>query len=216
MLWHPVPAGGGEASRAHSVWGTLDGCDVSVPQTHSTLTDASTAQLQVLSPPSGSVRPSLSFPVTSLPSTPKLQPAPLRTASSTLLNMPAIAPLQQTAPIPPPVYPHFQCFLAKRATSPHGSGTVTHTRTFSNPIVYAFWSHTNTSTPTDVDRSCLPTLNPPLSISKPNYNIVIASSSVSIVYPVCPTLRITSLTFHPSTTDATACCADERQHYGAL
>ena len=47
------------------------------------------------------------------------------------------------------------------------------------------------------------TLNLPLSISKPNYYVVIASSSVSMTPYIpstsfCPTLWTTSLTFHPT------------------
>ena len=82
----------------------LDGSDVSVSWTQRTLTDASTSQLQVRSPTPGSVRPSLSFPVTaahSLLSRLKPRPAPLRPVGSILLNTQAIAPPpRQVGPIP--------------------------------------------------------------------------------------------------------------------
>ena len=134
--------------------------DVSVSLTQRTLTDASTAQLQVSSPPPGGVQSSLSFPVTtthSLLGTLKPQPAPLRPVASTSLTTPGIAPLpRQAAPIPirsilllnPPAQkerlhprwlPHY---------NPHPDCLRSHR--------ICVWSHTNTSTSADVDRCCPP------------------------------------------------------------
>ena len=200
----------------------LDGSDVSVSLTQRTLTDASTSQLQVRSPTPGSVRPSLSFPVTaahSLLSRLKPRPAPLRPVGSILLNTQAIAPPpRQVGPIPPPIYPHSQSSFANRATSspmaPAFSPIPSHMRFGVTPTPQA--------QPMSMGAAPL-TSNLPLSTSKPNYNVAFASSSVSMTPSIpstsCPTVWTTSLASHPSasiTTDAATCCADEWQHYGAL
>lgn len=164
------------------VWGSiLDGSDVSASRTQRTLTDASTAQLQVPSPPPGGVRSSLSFPMTatqSLPSTPKPQPAPLRPIGSTPLNTPAIAPPpRHVAPIPTPVHPHPPSSLTKRATSPPISPVPSHMRFGVTPVLQPRPMSTGAAPLT-------PNLPPP--ISKPNYNVVMPSSGVSMAIPAIP------------------------------
>ena len=141
------------------------------------------AQLQVRYPP-GSVRSSLLFPVTatqSLPSTPKPQPAPHRPVGLTLLNTPAIAPPRQAASIPPPMYPHSQSSLAKRAPSPPMATAPSPTPARSPIPLHMRFGVTPTPRPQSMSTGAAPlTPNLPLSISKPNSNVVIPSSSVSM------------------------------------
>ena len=95
------------------------------------------------------------------------------------------------------MYPHSQSSLAKRATSPPMAPT---------PSLSPIPSHmrfgvTPTPQAQPMSTSAAPlTLNLPLSISKPNYNVVIASLSVSMsLQPLLsPTLWTTFLTFHPT------------------
>ena len=177
------------------VWGSiLDGSDVTVSRTQRTLTDAPTAQLQVPSPPPGSVRSSLSFPMTatqSLPSTPKPQPAPLRPVGSTLLNTPAIAPPpRQAAPIPPPIYPYPPSSSTNRATSPPMAPALSPTPEYTPIPSHMRFGVTPTPQPQPMSPGAAPlTPNLPFSISKPNYNVVIPSSSISMT-PSIPTIPV--------------------------
>ena len=140
------------------VWGgTLEGCDVSVPQTQRTLTDASTAQLQVPSLPSGSVRSFLLFLVT--------VPAECTEAAGHLFDwlvrlcrIRRLLRYRHDRQHPSPL----RCMLILNppsqngATSPRRLPHYHPPPTFSDPIAYAFLSHTstNTSTSADVDKCC--------------------------------------------------------------
>ena len=83
------------------------------------------------------------------------------------------------------------------------SRTFTHTWTFTDPTAYVF-GVTPTPQPQPMSTGAAPlTLNLPLSISRPNYNAAIASSSVFMTPSIpstsfCPTLWTTSLAFHPT------------------
>lgn len=177
------------------VWGSiLDGNDVSASHTSGTISDTSTTKSQTPSPPPGSVRSSLSFPVTttqSLPSTPKQQPAPLRPIGSTLLNTPTIAPPpRQAAPVPPPIQPQSQSSLAKRATSPPMAPTLSPTPALSPIPSHVRFGSTSTPQPRPIPTSAAPlTPNLPAPISKPNYNVVIPSSGVSMT-PSTPAIPV--------------------------
>ena len=119
------------------VWGSvMAGSDVSVSLTQRTLTDASTSQLQVSSsPPPGSVRSSLSFPVTtthSLLGTPKPQRAPLRPVGSTSLNTHHCHDKQHPSPI------RYILLNPPSQNERLRSRTITHTWTFPDPTAYAF------------------------------------------------------------------------------
>lgn len=113
----------------------------------------------------------------SLPSTPKLQPAPLRPIGSTALNTPAIAPPPRpAAPISSPISSiqfQSQTTLAKRTISPPMIPNLS-----STPALSPIPSHVrfgSTSTPLAPNPP-----PPPPPISKPNYNISISSSGVSM------------------------------------
>ena len=188
------------------MWGgTLDGSDVSAPQTQRTLTDTSTAQLQVPSPPSGSVRSSLSFPVT-VPV--EYNETVARTSSNGWFDSAEYAGYCTTATTSS-THTHsdvssFSILPRKKSdVAPDDSRTITHTQTVSEPTAYAF-GVTPTPQPQPKSTGTAPhTLNLPRSISKPHYNVVIASSSVSMTPSIpstsfCPTLWTTSLTFHPT------------------
>ena len=150
----------------------------------------------ILHHPPGSVRSSLSQ---SLPITPNLQPSISLNGWFDSAEYASYCTTSTTGTIHSP----HRCILTRNPSSqnerlhPDGSRTITitHTLTFSDPVAYAFWSQTNTSTSADVDR-CRPLpLNLPPSISKPNYNVVIASSSISMAVqpPLSPTYWTTSL-----------------------
>jgi SCY1-like protein 2 len=177
------------------VWGSiLDGSDVSTSCMQEAITHTPNVQLQTPSPLPGSVRSSLSFPVTttqSLPSTPKSQPAPLRPVGSALPNTPAIAPPpRQAAPISPPIQPLSHSSLAKRATSPPLASTLspalglspipTHMRLGTTPTIQ--------SPPISTNVAPITPYQPP-QISKPNYHVVIPSSSAPMTpsIPAIPT-----------------------------
>ena len=171
------------------VWGSiLDGNDVSASRTQGMFTDTSIAQLQAPSPPPGGIRSPLSFQVTatqSLPSTPKPQPAPLRPIGSTALNTPAIAPPpRQAAPISPPISStqfQSQSSLAKREISSPMAPTFSSTPALSPIPSHVRFGSTSTPQPWSTPASAAPlTPNPPPPISKPNYNISIPSSGVSM------------------------------------
>ena len=159
-------------------------------------TDTSIAQLQAPSPPPGGIRPSFSFPVTatqSLPSTPKSQPAPLRPIGSTL-NTPAIAPPpRQAAPISPPISSiqfQSQPSPAKREFSSPMGPTLSSTPALSPIPSHVRFGSTSTPQPWSIPASAAPlTPNPPPPISKPNYNISIPSSGVSMT-PAIPAQRL--------------------------
>ena len=186
----------------------MTGSDVSVSLMQRTLTDASTAQLQVPSPPPGGVRSSLSFPVTtthSLLGTQKPQP---RTSSTGWFDVAEYASYYTTATTssthPQSDISSLSILPRKKSNfTPDGSRIITHTQTVSGPTAYAF-GVTLTPQPQPMSTGAAPlTLNLPLSISKPDYNVVIAPSSVSMTPPIpstsfCPTVWTTSLTFHPT------------------
>ena len=126
----------------------------------------------------------------SLPSTPRPQPAPLRPIGSTPLNTPAIAPPPRyAAPTPPPIssiQPQAQPSLAKRAISPPMAPTLSPTPALSPiPSHVRFGSMSNPQPQSTFTGSAplTPYLPPP--ISKPNYSVVIPSSSVSMT-PAIP------------------------------
>jgi len=126
----------------------------------------------------------------SLPSSPKLQPAPLRPIGLTTLNTPAIAPPpRQAAPIPPPI-PSMQAqaqpSLARRAISPPMAPTLSPTPVHSPIPSHVRFGLTSAPQPQSISASTAPlTPNLPPPISKPNYNVLIPSSSVSMT-PAIP------------------------------
>ena len=157
--------------REGDVWGgTLDGSDVSVSWMQRTLTNASTTQLQVPSPPLGSVLPSKTSACTSL---------------TGWLNTPVmLPPPRQAAPFPPLIYPHSQS-SANRATSPPMAPALSRTPVFTPIRSHMRFGVTPTPQPqpTSTSTGSAPlTPNLPFSISKPNY-VVIPSSSVSLTHP---------------------------------
>ncbi len=174
------------------IWGSiLDGDDVSTSPTQGIITDISIGQSQAPSPPPGSIRSSSSFPVTttqSLPSTPKPQPAPLRPIGSTALNTPTIAPPpRQAAPISSIQF-QSQTSLAKRAISPPMVPNLSSTPAFSPIPSHVRYGSTSTPQPWSISASAAPlSPNLPPPISKPNYNIPISSSSVSMT-PAIPAI----------------------------
>ena len=117
----------------------------------------------------------------SLPSTPKLQSAPLRPIGSSALKSPTIAPPpRQVAPTSPPiplVQPQFQPSFAKRAISPPMASTLSPTPAPS----HVRYGSASTPQPQPISTSAVPlTPNLPPPISKPNYNVVFPSSGVSM------------------------------------
>jgi hypothetical protein len=175
------------------VWGSiLDGSDVSVSPSKGANTDTRIAHLQAPSPPLGSIRSSLSFPVTttqSLPSTPKSQPAPLRPIGSAAFNIPAIAPPpRQAAPISPPIHtvqPPVPTLPRKKSDFTPIAPTLSPTPALSPIPSHVRFGIPSTPQPQSISTSGAPlTSNLPPLISKPNYNVVIQSSSASMTPPI--------------------------------